>query len=71
MENDHDVLHLEKQVQNLMEKYSIPYEQAAGMITSAKLEDIVIVTEKHRKYSNDGHRDGRSRDGRNHHEFSL
>ena len=30
-----------------MEKHSIPYEQAAGMMTSAKLEDMVIVTEKH------------------------
>ena len=47
MENDHDVPHFEKQVQKLMEKYSIPYEQAAGMVTTAKLEDIVIVTEKH------------------------
>jgi iron complex transport system ATP-binding protein len=47
LENDHDVPHLEKQVQILMEKYSIPYEQAAGMMTPAKLEEMVIVTEKY------------------------
>ena len=47
VENDDDVPHLEKHVQNLMEKYSIPYEQAAGMMTSAKLEEMVIVTEKY------------------------
>ena len=54
-----------------MEKYSIPYEQAAGMMTSAKLEEMVIVTEEIRKYSNDGHRDGGGRDRRNHHELNL
>ena len=61
---------LEKHLQNLMEKHSIPYEQAAGMITSAKLEEMVIVTEEIRKYSNDGDRDGRGRTT-NHHELSL
>ncbi|MBB6446927.1 adenosylcobinamide amidohydrolase [Bacillus benzoevorans] len=34
-------------IQKWMEKYSIPYKQAAGMITSAKLENAVIVTEKY------------------------
>ena len=29
-----------------MEKYCIPFEQALGMITSAKLEETVMVTEK-------------------------
>ena len=41
-----------------MEKYCIPYEQAVGMMTSAKLEETVIVTGENRKYSNDGDRDG-------------
>ena len=40
-------LTLKNRYRILMEKYSIPYEQAAGMMTSAKLEDMVIVTEKH------------------------
>ena len=56
------VLSLKRIYRYWMEKYSIPYEQAAGMMTAAKLEDMVIVTEEIRKYSNDGNRDGGGRD---------
>ena len=34
-------------LQERMDKYSIPSKQAAGMVTSARLEDTVIVTEKY------------------------
>lgn len=44
-EKDHDS-HPERDIQKLMEKYSIPHEQAAGIMTAAKLEDMVIVTEE-------------------------
>ncbi len=33
-------------LQQMMEKYSIPHEQAAGIMTAAKLEDMVIVTKE-------------------------
>lgn len=36
----------EKDLQQQMEKYSIPHEQAAGIWTTAKLEDMVIVTQQ-------------------------
>ncbi len=36
----------EKELQKWMEKYSIPHEQAVGLMTSAKLEDTVIVKEE-------------------------
>ncbi len=34
-------------IQERMDKYSIPSKQAAGMLTAARLEDTVIVTEKY------------------------
>jgi iron complex transport system ATP-binding protein len=33
-------------LQQMMEKYSIPHEQAAGIMTAAKLEDMVIITKE-------------------------
>lgn len=38
--------HVERDILQLMEKYSIPHEQAAGIMTTANLEDMVIVTEE-------------------------
>src|SRR3954452_11668338 len=43
--NDHGS-HPERDLQRWMEKYFIPHEQAAGIMTAVKLEDTVIVTKK-------------------------
>jgi iron complex transport system ATP-binding protein len=43
--NDHGS-YPERDLQRYMEKYSIPHEQAAGIMTAVKLEDTVIVTKK-------------------------
>ena len=42
-------------------KYSIPYEQAAGMMTAAKTRGYGDCNGGNRRYSNDGDRDGRGR----------
>ncbi|KAA9027763.1 adenosylcobinamide amidohydrolase [Niallia endozanthoxylica] len=47
VEKDYNSFQHEKDLQKWMEKYSIPYNQAAGMISSTKLEDTVMVTEKY------------------------
>jgi iron complex transport system ATP-binding protein len=47
IEKDRDGFQYGRDLQEWMEKYSIPFKQAAGMITSAKIEDTVIVTEKY------------------------
>jgi iron complex transport system ATP-binding protein len=44
-EKDHSSLP-EKDLQQLMDRYSIPHEQAAGIMTDANLGDMVIVTEE-------------------------
>jgi iron complex transport system ATP-binding protein len=44
-ENDHHP-HPERDLQQLLAKYSIPHEQAAGIMTAAKLEDMVIVSKE-------------------------
>lgn len=44
-EKDHDT-HPERVLQQWMEKYSIPHEQAAGIMTAANLGDMVMITEK-------------------------
>ena len=47
MEEDHNGSRAEKQdLQSWMADYSIPYVQAVGMMTAAKLEDVVIVKRK-------------------------
>ena len=46
IEKDYDNSHPEKHVQKVMQNDCIPYEQAVGMMTSAKLEETVIVTEE-------------------------
>ena len=45
-ENDSHNIHSEKDLQKVMQNDSIPYEQGVGMITSAKLEETVIVMEE-------------------------
>ncbi|WP_338452468.1 adenosylcobinamide amidohydrolase [Niallia oryzisoli] len=45
VEKDYDNPSPERDLQNWMEKYSIPYEQAVGMITTAKPVDTVVITE--------------------------
>lgn len=44
-EKDH-TSHHERDLHQLMEKYSIPHEQAAGIMTAANLGDMVIMTEE-------------------------
>ena len=46
IENNSHSSHPEKQLQVAMQNEGIPFEQGVGMITSAKLEETVIVTEK-------------------------
>ena len=40
------VSHPESDLQKWMAEYSIPHEQAAGIMTAAKLEDTVVVTKE-------------------------
>lgn len=47
IEKGRDDFQYRKDIQEWLEKYSIPSKQAARMITSARLEDTVIVTEKY------------------------
>jgi iron complex transport system ATP-binding protein len=46
IENDSHNSHPEKNLQKVMQNDCIPFEQGVGMITSAKLEETVIVTEE-------------------------
>lgn len=46
LKKNHPSPHFEKEIQQLMEKYSIPQEQAAGIMTAANFEDTVVVTEE-------------------------